>query len=77
MTFVTPAQALALLAPTAPSLGERFASFRATLAERAAQRRAYRSTLAELDALTDRDLSDLGFARADVGRLARQAAALA
>lgn len=77
MTFVTPAHALAAFAPTAPSLRERLASLRAALAEGAAQRRLYRSTLAELDALSDRDLSDLGLARADIGRVAREAAALA
>ena len=55
MTFVTPAPALAVFAPTAPSLWERLASLRAGLAERAAQRRLYRSTLAELDALSDRE----------------------
>jgi uncharacterized protein YjiS (DUF1127 family) len=77
MTFVTPAYALAALAPTAPSLWERLASLRAALAERGVQRRLYRSTLAELDALSDRDLSDLGLTRADIGHVARQATTLA
>ena len=77
MTNYTPAHALAAFAPTTPSLWERLASLRAALAERAAQRRLYRATLNELDALSDRDLSDLGLARADVTRVAREAAALA
>ena len=77
MTLVTPAPALAIFAPTAPSVWERLASLRAALAERTAQRRLYRSTLRELDALSDRDLSDLGLARADIGRVARQAVAQA
>ena len=77
-SFVTPAHALAALAPTAPSLWERLASLRAALAERGVQRRLYRSTLAELDALSDRDLSDLGLTRAVSDLTAPdQAAALA
>ena len=75
MTFTTPA-ALLSIAPTAPSLWDRLASMRAALAERTAQRRLHRATLGELDALSDRDLSDLGLARADIGRVAREAVAL-
>ena len=38
------------------------------------RRKVYRVTLAELSALTDRDLNDLGIARTDITRLAREAA---
>jgi uncharacterized protein YjiS (DUF1127 family) len=34
--------------------------------------RQYRATVWELNALEDRDLADLGIARADIGRLARE-----
>ena len=36
-----------------------------------ARRRAYLETLRELGALTDRELADLGFARCDLRRVAR------
>ena len=39
-----------------------------------ARRRLYTRTLHELSALSDRDLSDLGMSRADIGRVAREAA---
>ena len=41
------------------TIAERFAAFRATLAERRAQRRVFQSTRAELSALSDRELSEL------------------
>ena len=34
----------------------------------------YNRTVSELQALTNRELADLGIARADIGRIARQAA---
>jgi uncharacterized protein YjiS (DUF1127 family) len=34
----------------------------------------YNRTVSELDALTDRDLADLGIPRADIRRIAREAA---
>ena len=41
----------------------------------ARQRRAiFRRTWSELNALSDRDLADLGLARSDIGALARKAA---
>lgn len=39
------------------------------------RREAYAQTVNELGALTDRDLNDLGIARCDIRRLAREAAA--
>jgi len=46
----------------------RVAALRRTIADY----RAYRKTLEELDNLTDRDLNDLGLARADIPRIARE-----
>ncbi len=40
------------------------------------QHRAYRRTYAELQALTARELDDLGFGRADIRRIASEAAGL-
>lgn len=73
---MTSATSTAFASPAA-SLWERLGSLRAAMTERVAQRRLYRTALAELDALSDRDLADLGLARADIGRVARQASALA
>ena len=44
------------------------------LRARYAQYRVYRRTLEELEALTDRDLADLGISRHDVADVARAAA---
>ena len=46
---------------------------RDALADRLVQRRRYRTTLSELDALSDRDLADLGLFRCDVRALAHAA----
>lgn len=69
MTFTTSA----VLSPSAPSLWDRLSSLRDVLTQHAAQRRAYRTALAELGALSDRDLSDLGLVRADIARVAIEA----
>jgi len=58
----------------AGSLAERFGRIRAAIEDSFARRSLYRRTLAELQALTDRDLADLGIARADLPQLARAAA---
>lgn len=42
------------------SLSQRFATLRAELSEKATKRKVYRTTLAELQSLSNRDLSDLG-----------------
>ena len=47
------------------------------LSERAARRAAYRRTVAELQALSDRDLADFGYHRSEIPRIARDAAASA
>lgn len=59
--------------PAALPLFERFSEFRAALAERLARYRAYRTTMAELGNLSDRELEDLGICRADIYRIAREA----
>jgi uncharacterized protein YjiS (DUF1127 family) len=46
-----------------------------TLALWSAEKRAYNDTVAELDALSDRDLADIGVARCDIPAIAREAAA--
>lgn len=56
------------------SIWQRLAGLRADLAERAAQRRAFRSTMAELDGLSDRDLADMGIHRSQIAAIAEQAA---
>lgn len=56
------------------SLGDRFAAFRAQLAERRMRSRIYRETMFELNQLSDRDLTDLGIARADLRKIAMDAA---
>lgn len=38
------------------------------------KRETYNRTYAELNALTERELEDLGMARADIGQVAREAA---
>lgn len=43
------------------------------IAEAAQQRAAYTQTVAELSALTDRELNDLGIARTDIQAIARKA----
>lgn len=54
------------------ALSRRVATLRATLSEARARRAAYRRTFAELDQLSDRELSDIGIARCDIHRLARE-----
>ncbi|WP_377512931.1 DUF1127 domain-containing protein [Octadecabacter sp. R77987] len=52
----------------------RFANLRETLATRFANYRTYRATLNELSDLSDRELADLGLARANIKSVAYQAA---
>lgn len=56
------------------SLGQRFAAFRTDMAENAAKRKTYRTTLAELEMLSNRDLADLGITRASIKSIAYEAA---
>jgi uncharacterized protein YjiS (DUF1127 family) len=55
-------------------LADRFATFVATVKLNAAKRRIYEKTVRELNALTDRELGDLGIARISIQDVARVAA---
>jgi len=52
----------------------RFEALRSAGAQLLRRRRIYSRTLAELSALTDRELADLGISRFDIARVAREAA---
>ena len=52
----------------------RFAALRETLATRFANYRTYRATMNELADLSDRELADLGLARANLRAVAYEAA---
>lgn len=56
------------------SLWQRLSDLTANLAERQAQRQAFRKTVNELSAMSDRDLTDIGIHRADIRAIAQQAA---
>ena len=56
------------------TIWQRLSNLHARWAERRAQDRAYRSTVAELSALSNRDLLDMGIHPADIESLARKAA---
>jgi len=56
------------------SLGQRVSELRAATADRFAKYSVYRTTLNELDALNDRDLSDLGISRSMIKGIAIEAA---
>lgn len=61
-------------APFGASLWQRLSDLAAALAERRARRQAYLSTLRELNAMSSRDLLDVGVHPADIQAVARQAA---
>ena len=56
------------------SFAARLATLRATLADAAAKRKTYRTTLTELESLTARDLADLGIAPGQIREIAHEAA---
>lgn len=56
------------------SLRARFAALRDNYREAAAKRKTFRTTLAELEKLTARDLQDLGIARGSIREIAYRAA---
>jgi uncharacterized protein YjiS (DUF1127 family) len=68
MAYVNTSRAASL------SLADRFPGFIANLKATFARRVVYMQTVRELDALTDRELADLGISRLDVPTLAREAA---
>ena len=52
------------------SVGQFLSGLKASLAQRLAQHRVYRSSLSELAMLTDRELADLGIHRGDIAQKA-------
>ena len=56
------------------SLWQRLSDLKTRMAERRAQGRAYRRTVSELSALSNRDLLDMGIHPANIDSIARQAA---
>lgn len=68
MAYVNTSRAASL------SLADRFPGFIANLKAAFARRAVYMQTVRELNALTDRELADLGISRLDVPTLAREAA---
>lgn len=55
-------------------LFDRFVAFRDAAAVALRQRQVYAQTVAELDALSQRELSDLGIDRSSIRSIAREAA---
>lgn len=56
------------------TLADRFASLRSSMADRRERRRMYTQTFKELNALTPRELADIGIAKSDIKRIAMEAA---
>lgn len=56
------------------SLMSRFHALRVQMADNAAKRKVYRTTIAELETLTSRDLHDLGIAPGMIKQIAHEAA---
>lgn len=56
------------------SLAQKINEFRASVADRMAKYKLYRATLVELEALNERDLSDLGISRGMIKAIAQEAA---
>ena len=65
---------MAYATQTDRTFGTAATGLRASLVERLARYRTYRQTMGELASLSDRELSDLGLTRADIGTVAREAA---
>ncbi|MBV7396840.1 DUF1127 domain-containing protein [Mameliella sediminis] len=68
------AHATAISSKAHSGFGARFAGFVEMLQARHARRKVYKQTYAELAALSNRDLADLGLARSEISRIAWQAA---
>jgi uncharacterized protein YjiS (DUF1127 family) len=56
------------------TIADRFAALFKIGKDAVERRRVYTQTVAELSGLSDRDLADLGLARANIGDIAREAA---
>lgn len=57
------------------SIADRFAAFASNFAEAYAQRKLYKTTYHELDALSNRELADLGIHRSMIKSIALEASA--
>jgi uncharacterized protein YjiS (DUF1127 family) len=68
MAYVNTSRAASL------SLADRFPGVIASVKAALARRAVYMQTVRELDALTDRELADLGMSRLEIPALAREAA---
>ncbi len=68
MTFITDTRTGGM------NLSTRFAALRADFAAARAQRKIYKTTLNELEMLSNRDLNDLGIARSMIQSVAMEAA---
>lgn len=64
-------------APVATGLSGIFATLRQSITDRVRKSRAYHRTRSELDAMSDRDLADIGIARFMIDDVAAEAAARA
>jgi uncharacterized protein YjiS (DUF1127 family) len=62
--------------PEATNTKNRIRGLFAQVAEWSKERRAYYDALSELNGLSDRDLADIGIARADIPAIARETARL-
>lgn len=62
------------VAPVRPAINNRVGVFLTGVSQRFAQYRTYRRTLDELEALTDRELADLGVSRQLLSAVAYRAA---
>ena len=60
------------LGTSVADLRDRFASVQAATSAALARRARFRRTYAELSALSDRELGDIGIARAQIRRVAKQ-----
>jgi uncharacterized protein YjiS (DUF1127 family) len=58
-------------------LADAFTRWRMQLAEKARRGHAYRTTYAQLDAMTDRELADIGISRLQIAEIAEEAASAA
>ncbi len=65
---------MAYISDTQSGLIDRLRGVYADLAERAARAKVYRTTFTELNALSGRELADLGIHRSEIKRIAYEAA---
>ena len=63
--------------PTFGGLSGAFTAIRKSLADKARRAHAYRETYRQLDAMSDRDLADIGISRLQIRDIAEEAASCA